>query len=190
MKETVARMPGAVLFMDEQLRIEALSAEAEKHVRPRGAPAVGRRCYEAVAALDAGTGRPCFEACPLARDASGPGWAFSRVLDSAGSGTGRVRREGLLLRCLAPSGKLYNLCFIAPAAASKAGPHFRSFQAIQQVYPVISGLADLGDVLSESLGPCSARPPRTVEGYTCWTRRPVSGPSGSGRGFRRKRCRP
>ena len=148
----VARIPGVVLSVDEDLHVLAWSREVQDDLALPTAKIQGRRCYELVSAIDAETGRACSESCPLARGSGRPGWAFSRILDVDGLEAGRARLDCLQLRYVTPNGKRANLCFLGPSHASQTEAHSRVLNAIEALYPMVSGLAaDPGDVLAVSL---------------------------------------
>lgn len=147
-EELVARIPGAVLALDEGLTVLASSQGSEEGRRLLPADVLGRPCYEAVSLIDAGTGDPCREHCPLVRGSTQVGWAFNRMLTVNRSGSAGEQLDCLLLRCITAGEKQRSLCFLKPSQASKVETRARILEAIEAVYPAVSGRADLKEVLA------------------------------------------
>ena len=149
-EETIERTPGIVLSVNEDLRMLAWSRAAQQELAILAGGTHERQCYEIVSATDAETGRPCNESCPLARGADRPGWAHSRILEIEHAGT-RKRLNCFQLKYVTPGGERSNLCFLGPSGPSDDETQSRVLQAIESVYPMASGIADIKEVLEVSL---------------------------------------
>ena len=150
-EELVARIPGAVLALDEGQTVLASSQGSEEVRRLLPADVLGRPCYEAVSLVDADTGHACREHCPLAQGSTQVGWAFNRMLTVNRSGSAGEQLDCLLLRCITAGEKQRSLCFLGPSPAFKVETRARILEAIEAVYPAVSGRADLKEVLSTFL---------------------------------------
>ena len=142
-EETIERTPGVVLSVNEDLRMLAWSRVAQQELAIPATGAHGRPCYEIVSATDADTGRPCNETCPLARGVDRPGWAHSRILETEQLAGVRKRLNCFQLRYVTPAGERSNLCFLRPSDPLEAETQTRVLQAIESVYPMASGIADI-----------------------------------------------
>ena len=148
-EELVSRVPGTVLDVGDDLRIQTYRREKQ-----RGLPltrAQGRHCYEVLALTDAGTGRPCRENCPLAPGNGGSGWSYSRALRTSDAEGESRRIDCLLVRYLDPSGARTNVCITGLPESHLADTHLRAMQLIDAIYPVTSGATDLGSALKVAL---------------------------------------
>lgn len=145
----VSRIPGAAFAVDARLQVVAWNRRAEEGLHLPASEAVGRACYEVVPAVDVETGRPCYECCPLVDASPQYGWAYNRVLRAPwAAGRRRTRLNCFLLKCLFPSSQQGTLCFVGPPTAAAIEAHSRVLEAIESIYPVVSGPADVKKALS------------------------------------------
>ena len=149
--EMVTRVGGIVLSVDEDLHVLGWSGQAQERLDLAETGAQGRRCYDIVSAIDAETGRACRENCPLARDSARPGWAFGRTLEIEELGPGNTRLDCLQLKYVTPGGKPANLCFLGPSNGPTSEAASPGLRALEAIYPLVTGLADIWDVLGASL---------------------------------------
>ncbi|MCH8206703.1 MAG: winged helix-turn-helix domain-containing protein [Chloroflexi bacterium] len=149
--EVVARMPGAVLAVDDDMRVLAWNQAVEKDFRLPATDISGWPCYEVVSLVDTATGLACWDECPLARGSAQPGWAHTRVLKLSGSDRKRALLDHLLLRCLTPGNGPSNLCFLQPANDPTMQSESKVLQAIEAVYPVATSGTDLKEALTVAL---------------------------------------
>lgn len=147
MEKVVARLPGAAFAVDQSLRVLAWNRKAEEGLGLPAAKALGRLCYEVVPAVDVETGLPCQETCPLAHGSPRHGWAHNRVLRAPWAAGRRTRLDCFLLRCLFPGPEQGNICFIGTPTASTVDAHSRVLEAVEAIYPVVSGPGDAGKAL-------------------------------------------
>lgn len=141
--EVVAQAPVAAFAVDEKLRIVAWNRAAEQGLGVTAAQVLGNTCYEMVHAVDADSGRPCSEHCPLVDDSHEYGWAHSRVLKARWRGGRPVQLDCLLLRCTFPSEAVGSLSFITPLGVADAKRHLRALSAIEALYPIMTRSADV-----------------------------------------------
>ena len=104
-----------------------------------------------MSAVDTATGLPCRERCPLAAESGRPRWAESRLLSSKVENGSGGRLDCLLLKCLVAGGQPANLCFLEPDLDSTREKHYRVLRAVEAVSAVVSGPADIDEVLVTSL---------------------------------------
>lgn len=142
--EVVANSPGAVFAVDEQLQIVAWNHAAERGLGLAAEAVLGTACYETVHAVDADTGRPCHEHCPLLhRSANTLGWVHSRVLKARWRGGKPVHLDCMLLHCVLPNAEIGTLSFVTPLDASKAEENLRALSAMETLYPMMTRAADV-----------------------------------------------
>ncbi|MBI4494482.1 MAG: PAS domain-containing protein [Chloroflexi bacterium] len=146
--QVVAHASGAVFAVDERLRIVAWNRAAEWGLGLPEADVLGSLCYETVQAVDADTGRPCYEHCPLVHRSPLYGWVHSRVLKAQWQGGKPVQLDCMLLRCVLPSSERGILSFITPLGAAEAEGYVRAVSAIEALYPVLTRSTDLTQSLS------------------------------------------
>ena len=151
LEAVVARLPGAVLAVDDGLRVLALNPGAEKALGVSSSEAVGRACHELMSATDAETGRPCHEQCPLLRDGAGPGFAFNRIIESDWDGEPPTRLDCFLLKAQVPDGPIGRFCFLEPYSPSKTEAYLKGLQLGQSFYPLVSASSGLDEAVSISL---------------------------------------
>lgn len=149
--DIVQHTPGAVFAVDERLKIVAWNEAAERALGVAGAEALGATCYETVPAVDADTGRPCYEQCPLLSDRPWHGWVHSRVLKAGWRGREPIRLDCMLLRCILPSAERSTLSFMTPLGAVDAERYLRLLSTIESLYPIMSRSVDLERGLDEIL---------------------------------------
>jgi DNA-binding SARP family transcriptional activator len=146
--DVVQHTPGAVFAVDERLKIVAWNEAAERALGVVGAEALGTTCYETVPAVDADTGRPCYEQCPLLSDRPWHGWVHSRVLKAGWSGQEPIRLDCMLLRCVLPSSEHGTLSFMTPLGAVDAEKYLRLLSTLESLYPIMSRSVDLEQSLA------------------------------------------
>lgn len=151
LESVVARIPGAVIAVDGDLRVLALSPAAEKALGVLASEAQGRPCYEIMSAVDSESGRPCHEQCPLYRSHVGQGWAFNRVLDARWEGEEQTRLDCFLLKSQVSSTQSGQLCFLRPYTESKMDALVRGLQALEATSPANLISTDLKEVARVSL---------------------------------------
>lgn len=147
----VGRIPGVVLAVDDDLRVVAWNQGDQADLLFPATDLLGKPCYELMAVVDAETGGPCNESCPVVRGESRPGWAHSRVLEVKGAEGRGMRLDCLLLKCITPDSGKTNLCFLDSASGSKFETHTRVMRVIESIYPVVSSGAEVRDVLTAAL---------------------------------------
>ena len=147
-EDLAAHIPETAFAVDGDLRVVALGPKALRNLRRNDAEVVGRRCYEVVSAVDTATGLLCRERCPLAAESGRPRWAESRLLSSKVENGSGGRLDCLLLKCLVAGGQPANLCFLEPDLDSTREKHYRVLRAVEAVSAVVSGPADIDEVLA------------------------------------------
>lgn len=147
----VARLPGTVVAVDEDLHILAVSPEAEHALNLRSSEVLGRRCQEIMSAVDVDNGAPCYQHCPLNRASDRPGWAFNRMVESGWSGDADTRMDCFLFRSMLSTDEKGQFCFLGPFSNGKINAQFRGMQAIEAIHPLASNSADLGEIAETSL---------------------------------------
>lgn len=150
MEATVERLPGVAFAVDDDLRVVAWNRKAEDGLGLTAAKAIGLLCYEAVPIVDPETGRPCYEACPLAQGSGQHGWAHSRVFE-ARAGRRRTSLDCFFLNCLLPTAQKTTICFVERPSRSQGTLHTKVMEAIEAIYPAISGTPDVKRTLTVSL---------------------------------------
>jgi DNA-binding SARP family transcriptional activator len=140
--DLAARAPGAVFAVDRQLRITAWNRTAEAATGEPESAVHGTICYRTMGAVDADTGRPCYEMCPLVNRSLSSGWVHSRVLRAPWQGERAAYLDCMLLHCALPSAERGALCFISPLDASHARDYAKAAKAIEALYPVFTGAGD------------------------------------------------
>ena len=125
LEAVIARLPGAVLAVDDSLRVLALSPGAEEALGVSISEAVGLACHELMSATDAQTGRPCQEQCPLLRDGAERGWVFNRIIESDWAGDEEKQLDCFLLKAQVSDGQVTRFCFLEPYSPSKAEAYLR-----------------------------------------------------------------
>ncbi len=151
LESIVARLPGAVIAVDADLRVRSLSPGAQDVLGVSASDAEGRLCYEIMSAVESDTGRPCHEQCPLSRPNARPGWAFNRMIDARWSSENRTRLDCFLLKSRVSPTQTGQLCFLGPYTASSIEANVRGLQIIEAVNPAVSDLTDIEDVADVSL---------------------------------------
>ena len=144
--ELVSRVPGTVLDLDDNLRVQTYRPGKQRGLPLPLTRTQGRYCYEVLALTDAGTGRPCREDCPFAPKNGGSGWTYSRVLRTSDAEDQSRRFGCLLVRYLDPSGARSNLCITGLPESHLADTHLRAMQLIDAIYPVTSGAKSIAGV--------------------------------------------
>jgi DNA-binding SARP family transcriptional activator len=151
LETVVARIPGFVLAVDEELRVLACSPEASERLRIPASAILGRRCYEIMSVVDAETGLACHEQCPLASASSRAGWAYNRLIEGPWTTSRQRRLNCFLLKSVLSDGKRHSFCFFESPEASKTEAHTRALQAMEAIYPTVSGQADFKEAVAVSL---------------------------------------
>lgn len=141
--DIVAHTPGAAFAVDRDLTIIAWNGPAERATgRPAGT-VVGRACFETMGAVDADSGRPCVERCPLAHHSLRNGWVHSRILQAPWQGARAAHLDCMLLYYVLPTTERGALSFITPLDAADAREQLRMTSALEALQPLLSGTADL-----------------------------------------------
>lgn len=151
LETVVARMPGFALALDEELRVMACSPEAAERLQVPASEIVGKRCYEIMSVVDAETGLACHEQCPLATASSRAGWAYNRLIEGPWTGSRRRQLNCFLLNSILSDGQRHSFCFFESPEASKSEAHTRALQAIEAIYPAVSGQTAFKDAVAVSL---------------------------------------
>ncbi|MCH7745522.1 MAG: hypothetical protein IIC84_05545, partial [Chloroflexi bacterium] len=151
LESMVARLPGAVIAVDGDLRVLALSPDAEKALGVLASEAQGRPCYEIMSAVDSESGRPCHEQCPLSLSHVRQGWAFNRVIEARWKGEKQTRLDCFLLKSQVSSTQSGQLCFLGPYTESKMDALVRGVQALEATNPANLTSTDLKEVARVSL---------------------------------------
>lgn len=147
----VSRINGAVLAVDGDLRVLAMSPKAERLLGKYSSEIVGRPCYDIMSAIDTDTGATCQDHCPLASRSSQPGWAFSRMIKANLSGDDFSQLDCFLLKSGIANITEGNLCFLDQTSTSDGTAQLKSLQAIESIYPLVSSSAEISEVVPIAL---------------------------------------
>ena len=149
-EQAIERLPGIAFAVDDDLRVVAWNRKAEEGLGMSAGKAIGLLCYEAVPIVDPESGRPCYETCPLAQGSGQHGWAHSRVFESR-AGRRRTSLDCFFLNCLLPTAQKTTLCFVERPGRVQTNLHTKVLEAIEAIYPAVSGTPDVKATLAVSL---------------------------------------